>query len=308
MKKLWSLVLLFLALPAFAQSFSEDSSGIMLKNAGTNLGQVTSLNCSTNTNCSRSGPAGTITSSVTPDIIFVVTSNNSTTPNTQVDFSFSSLYVGTNAVAQTSTKTINAAVNGANGLDTGSLGNNTWYYVYAITNATGSSVQGLISASATSPTMPANFTSKRLFSAYRTDGSAHFYTQYQQDHQVFYNLDDGSANQVLVGGISVVFAAVDCSSFIPPQSRTGYFATFILASFTGAGTATLYVRPTGSTLVTGTLVSTIRRVITSSVNETMDTWLQFPVSSAQSIDYLFQFSTVSNKGAYITVAGYNLSF
>lgn len=308
MKKLWGLVLLLLALPAFAQSFGEDSSGIMLKNAGTNLGQITSLNCSTNTNCSRSGPAGTLTSSVTPDIIFVVSSNNSTTPNTQIDFSFTSLYVGTNAISQTSTKTINAAVNGANGLDTGSLANSTWYYVYAITNATGTSIQGLVSASATSPTMPANFTSKRLFSTYRTDGSAHFYAQYQQDHQVFYNLDDTSANQVLNGGIASSFAAVDCSSFIPPLSRTGYFATFILASFSGAGTVTLYVRPTGSTLVVGTLVAQIRRVITSSVNETMDTWLQFPVSSAQSIDYLLNFSSVSNKGAYITVAGYNLSF
>lgn len=314
MRKLWGLVLLFLALPAFAQSFSEDSSGIMLKNGGTNLGQITSLNCSTNLTCSRSGAAGTIASAstvisaVTPDVQFVVSNNNSTTPNTQVDFSFTSLYVGTNSVAQTSTKTINAAVTGANGLDTGSLANSTWYYVYAITNATGTSVQGLMSTSATNPTMPANFTAKRLFSTYRTDASAHFYPQYQQDHSIYYDLDDLSPNTVVVAGTANTPTAVDCSGFIPVLSRTGYFGTEILASFSGNGTATLYMRATGGQSANGAVVAQVKRVITSAVNESMNNFVQVPTNSAQSIDYTYVFSLTSARGAYISVYGYNLSF
>lgn len=37
------------------------SPGILLKNSGTPLGQITTLNCSTNTTCTNTGPVGTIT-------------------------------------------------------------------------------------------------------------------------------------------------------------------------------------------------------------------------------------------------------
>ncbi|OIN44501.1 hypothetical protein [Pseudomonas costantinii] len=60
---------------------------------------------------------------------------------------------------------------GANGLDTGSVGGavSTWYSVWVIWN--GSTVSGLFSLSATSPTMPAGYTHKALVGWARTDAT-----------------------------------------------------------------------------------------------------------------------------------------
>ena len=52
--------------------------------------------------------------------------------------------------------TIATTTSGANGLDTGSAAANNWYAVYAIYN--GSSVAGLLSLSANTPTMPSGYT------------------------------------------------------------------------------------------------------------------------------------------------------
>ncbi len=93
--------------------------------------------------------------------------NNGTSPNTKIDISpgpfdptgmFEAILEdnssppNTYKARQSSTITIDSGVTGANGLDTGSLAASTWYYFYLIYN--GSTVAGLLSASATSPTMP----------------------------------------------------------------------------------------------------------------------------------------------------------
>ena len=49
--------------------------------------------------------------------------------------------------------TISIAASGANGLDTGSEANSTWYHIWVIAKADGT-VAGLFSTSASSPTMP----------------------------------------------------------------------------------------------------------------------------------------------------------
>ena len=53
---------------------------------------------------------------------------------------------------------INSAVNGANGLDTGALGASTWYAVFAIYNPATATVAGLMSLSGTAPTLPSGYT------------------------------------------------------------------------------------------------------------------------------------------------------
>lgn len=65
---------------------------------------------------------------------------------------------------------INSAAAGANGLDTGSLAASTWYSVWVIWN--GTTTAGLISASATAPTMPGGYTHKARVGWVRTDGTA----------------------------------------------------------------------------------------------------------------------------------------
>lgn len=69
--------------------------------------------------------------------------------------------------------TINTQSSGADGLDTGSLAANTWYAVFLIYN--GTTTAGLISTSATSPTLPSGYTYKARVGWIRTDGTADKY-------------------------------------------------------------------------------------------------------------------------------------
>ena len=62
------------------------------------------------------------------------------------------------------------AASGANGLDTGASAVSTWYYVWVIWNGTIAS--GLLSLSATSPTMPVGYTHKAMISVVRSDSTA----------------------------------------------------------------------------------------------------------------------------------------
>lgn len=78
------------------------------------------------------------------------------------------------ALASAYTKTTSSwAVGTGNGaLDTGSIANSTWYHVYQIQRPDTGVVDVLISLSATSPTLPANYTLFRRIGSMKTNGSA----------------------------------------------------------------------------------------------------------------------------------------
>jgi len=70
---------------------------------------------------------------------------------------------------------------GVNGLDTGSVAADTWYYIWLIRKDSDGSIDALFSLSATSPTMPSGYTYKRrIRGAVLTDVSANIigFTQY----------------------------------------------------------------------------------------------------------------------------------
>lgn len=83
------------------------------------------------------------------------------------------------------TPTLNSATSGANGLDTGSISANTWYYIFIIFNPTTNTSAVLMSLSSTAPTLPSGYTFKAPISAVRTDGSSNFigFTQSGRDWQ-----------------------------------------------------------------------------------------------------------------------------
>lgn len=68
---------------------------------------------------------------------------------------------------------LSAAGSGANGLDTGTSTASTWYSVWVISN--GTTTAGLLSLSATAPTMPSGYTFKARVGWVRTDPSANKY-------------------------------------------------------------------------------------------------------------------------------------
>ena len=68
---------------------------------------------------------------------------------------------------------------GNGGLDTGAVAASTWYHVYVIQRTDTGVVDGLLSTSASAPTMPANYTKKRRIGSVLTDASKaiNFFTQ-----------------------------------------------------------------------------------------------------------------------------------
>lgn len=84
---------------------------------------------------------------------------NGGTPDTQVAVSADAVMLqtsgGGSAAVSNVSLTISTAINGANGLDSGTIVQATWYSVWVIYN--GTTVAGLLSLSATSPTLPSGY-------------------------------------------------------------------------------------------------------------------------------------------------------
>jgi hypothetical protein len=118
--------------------------------------------------------------------------------------------------------TINCATTGANGLDTGSLANNTWYYGYIIYNATTATTALLASTSATSPTLPSGYTfATKACTAFRTDGSATIigFKQIGDNWQYVVGSNLSAVRQMASGAAGSTgtgaTTAVSISSFVP---------------------------------------------------------------------------------------------
>lgn len=109
---------------------------------------------------------------------------------------------------------IDITVTGANGLDTGAEAISTWYYGYVIAKADGTTA-GLLSASATAPTLPTGYTYKARVSAVRNDSSSNFQGYVQNGRQVHLTTMYG----VLTGGNALTGTAVDISTVVPPIAR-----------------------------------------------------------------------------------------
>lgn len=101
-------------------------------------------------------------------------SNNSGAPTTKIDVATGVCADSTNTVMmqQSASETIDCATTGALGLDSGSLGNSTWYHVFKIMKTDGTDSL-VASTSVSSPTMPSGYTYKRRIGSFKTDGSAH---------------------------------------------------------------------------------------------------------------------------------------
>lgn len=79
-----------------------------------------------------------------------------------------------------------SAGNGGNGLDTGARAASTWYHIWAICKADGTSPDFLYSLSATAPTMPATYTLKAgPIASFKTDSGALIFDQFQQTGNKF---------------------------------------------------------------------------------------------------------------------------
>lgn len=100
-------------------------------------------------------------------------SNNAGAPNTKIDVAAGVCSDEDNAqMLALPGGTIDCMSAGVNGLDAGSLANNTWYHVFGIGKTDGTTAL-MASISASVPAMPSGYTMKRRLGSFKTDGSAH---------------------------------------------------------------------------------------------------------------------------------------
>lgn len=118
------------------------------------------------------------------------------------------------------TATITTA--GANGLDAGSEAASAWYYVYVIHN--GTTAAGLLSTSATTPTLPSGYTHRALVGVVRNDASSNFVRFFIHDRRcdiapsvIF------TGKAPAAGGTYEALAGADLTAFqsaVPPIARS----------------------------------------------------------------------------------------
>lgn len=182
----------------------------------------------------------------------VVTNTTAGTPNTQCIVTATALAVSDGSTNYTTLLNVNVTINsgtsGANGIDSGSVANNTFYGIYVIYNPTTLTVAGLMSTSYTSPTLPSGYTQYALVGAMHTDGSAHFYYILQNGNEASYVVGTNPVTTEFVSGTagtysdtSPVLAGQSLASFIPSIAKSvNIVAT---GTYKGGAAANVLVAP-----------------------------------------------------------------
>lgn len=119
--------------------------------------------------------------------------------------------------------TVNTGTIGANGLDAGSIAASTWYSVWAIYNPSTLTLAGLISLSATSPTLPSGYTYLVRLGWVRTDAASHLIPTLQNGRTAQYVNGGSGLPQMASGGpvgslTTPTWVAVPTGNFVPPTA------------------------------------------------------------------------------------------
>jgi len=202
---------------------------------------------------------------------------------------------------------INSAVNGANGLDTGTIAASTNYAIYLIGDSRNyqNTAAVLSLTSNLAPTLPQGYDSYRLIGFWSTDSSSHFVYSTTKPQNIaglltYFNVP---AISVLSGGNATTFTAIDltASSAVHTTTLPNVIVT-ILVTFTPAAAGDLVqFRPTGSS-ATGNLPT----IIGVSAGIAQSQYIQMIAgvgSSKPEIDYLVSVSGDAVSVSVIEWAG-----
>lgn len=198
---------------------------------------------------------------------------------------------------------INSALNGANGLDTGTIAASTQYAIYLIGDSRNylNTAAVLSLTSNTAPLLPQGYDSYRLIGFIETDGSSHFVyaTHKPQNISGLLTYFNSPAISVLSGGNATTFTAIDLtgSSAVPTTTLPNVIVTLLVQFTPSAAGDVVQFRPTGSSATSG--IPTITGV-TAGIAQTQ--YLQMIAgvgSSKPEIDYLV---SVSGDAVSVSVA------
>lgn len=239
----------------------------------------------------------------------MVASNDATTPNTKLDISLGQVRDSTNSIdivfaATLAPFILNGALNGVNGLDTGTLGANKVYGIGAIGDSTNNNQPAFILSLATNavPTMPFGYDSYRLVGYSVTDSMSHFLPFYAsglgQGGSRIFTYDAPQATAVTSGN-ATSYTAVDLSTLVPvPYNNVLVVPVIIKSVFTpNAANDTLSMQPsigTGDAIVVNGQVASVPIITYSTVMASIS-------SSVMSIKYKL---STSSAHVALSVAGF----
>jgi len=199
---------------------------------------------------------------------------------------------------------INSAVNGVNGLDTGTIAASTQYAVYLIADSRGyNNVGAVLSLTSNAyPILPSGYDSYRLIGFIETDGSSHFvyatHKPQNMDGALPYYL---AASSVLSGGNATTFTAIDMSTPIPTTTLPNVIVS-LQVTFTPAAVGdVVQFRPTGSS-ATSNLVTIVG--VAAGIAQTQYVQVIAGVGSSKpEIDYLVTSSSDSVNVSVVAWTG-----
>lgn len=161
----------------------------------------------------------------------LIVKNNGSNPTRDVDVTADAITLQASTtsfvIGQAISLTISLSVTGVNGLDTGTGPGSlqaAWYYIYVISD--GSVFKGLMSLSATAPTMPTGYTYKALVGTVYNATAATYAlgTFYQQDRSTW--LNPSTIFTALTGQTSYFALSTQATewalfkTFVPPIGKT----------------------------------------------------------------------------------------
>lgn len=165
-----------------------------------------------------------------------VSANISVTADTVTVENSSGQYLNAESISLT----IAGTTTGANALDTGTIAASTWYSVWVIHNLSTATTAGLLSLSATAPTLPSGYTYKARIGWIRTDSSGNKYplSFKQLGREVQYVVAAGSNVAALPtmasgsqGSVSVpTWVAIALANYLPSTASKGKFVASLGAN------------------------------------------------------------------------------
>jgi hypothetical protein len=153
---------------------------------------------------------------------------------------------GLDVIKLTSNAVVDISVNGLiNRLDTGTVTNDTWYYVWLVKNPSTTSMGGLLSLSSTTPTLPSGFSKKAFLGfAIRYRNSKIFPFVVDMNRRQFTHLTDvsgGNDLSVVNRALNTSYEDIDITAWAFPLSKS---IDLTVRSTSGAG-LNCYVRAKG---------------------------------------------------------------
>ncbi len=193
---------------------------------------------------------------------------------------------------------VNAAVVGANGIDTGALANNSFYYAYIIADSTSHKpTAAILSLSATIPTLPFGYDLFRRVGQVLTGGSATIllFSQLGNFEARSYQYD---APLVVVNALgSATAVALSLAGAVPLSAGRGQ--VILSASFSAATAANSFsLRPTGGT---GYPVVVSSPVVTQAYKVAPFAMIPQVLTASTSIDWI---TSAAGDALTLSVVGY----